>query len=210
MAEIGKQFFHNRVALDLLPGQFQNSTNLRALVTALVDGDTGVQSLEDTLWDLYTLRWLWLAEGRQLDGIGDILGEPRSGTTPDDEYRARLYVRIVSNTSQGTPDEILALADAATVPTFVELIEKFPAMVYIYSHVPTAFDSFYLMTAAVCAGVYLAVVASVSSTPFVFGVDRDAAGTGFGTELAYGEGWGESGAGNESIGGDIAELFVGG
>lgn len=207
MAEIGKQFHHNRVALGLLPGQFQDSSNLRSLVTALVGETHGIQEIEDALWDIYTLRWLWIAEGKQLDGLGEILGEPRKGTASDDSYRARLHVVVGSHTSDGTPDELLSLLTSAVVPDFVQLIEKFPATIYMYAQEPTVFDSYYLFTRAKCAGVALSLVMSVSDTPFVFGADRDTAGTGAGSELSYGDGWGESGVGNESIGGSISELF---
>lgn len=210
MAEFGKQFHHDRVALSLLPGQFANSENLRALVSDLVGQSHGIQECEDAIWDIYTLRWLWIAEGQQLDYLGEILGEPRQDGLADEAYRTRLYAVIQTHISNGEPERIITATIFATVPTLVHLIEKYPATVYMYAHVPTEFDSFYLIERCIAAGVYFALVASVSTTPFVFGVDRDAAGTGFGSELAYGDGWGESGAGNESIGGDIAELFIGG
>jgi len=206
MSEVGKQFAHATVALSLLPGQFQDSTDLRALVTALVGESHGVQEVEDALFDLYQFRWLWIAEGEQLDGLGDILGLPRNATD-DEEYRGNLYLRVVINVSEGEPERLIEAAEMATAASEVHLIEKPSATAVLYVHELTRWELVSWVGDASAGGVLTAVVGSESDTPFVFGVDRDASGTAAGAELDYGDGWGESGTGNESIGGDIAELF---
>ena len=64
-----------------LPIQFQDSPNLKALITAIVKG---FDDLEDTGDDLLTLRGLNTAQGVQLDGVGEIVGFPRPNTVNDD------------------------------------------------------------------------------------------------------------------------------
>jgi len=206
MGEMGKQFAHATVALGLLPGQFETSTQLRAIVAAFVGETDGVQALEDALWDLYSIRWPWIATGAQLDGIGDIVGEPR-GSADDEVYRSLLYLRIAINVSEGEPERVIDAAQAATGATEVHLLEVPPATVAVYLHAPERLDLTGRIGEVTAGGVAIAVTASESATPFVFGLDRDASGTGAGAELAYGAGWGESGAGNEAIGGAFTELF---
>lgn len=55
-------------------GQFVGKTELEALVRALLKP---AQGLQGALKDLYEKRWLDAAEGRQLDGIGEIVGLSR-------------------------------------------------------------------------------------------------------------------------------------
>lgn len=206
MAEMGKQFAHATVALGLLPGQFENSTQLRALVTALVGESHGVQELENVIWDLHSLRWLWIATGQQLDGLGDVLGWPRD-SDDDDEYRESLYLAILINISEGEPERVIEATETITRATEVHLIEKPEATVVAYAHALTRWDLVHLVGRVSPGGVQTVVVGSEDTTPFVFGVDRDASGTAAGAELSYGDGWGESGTGNEDVGGLFTELF---
>lgn len=207
MSEIGKQFSHKTVALELLPGQFESSDDLRALVAALV-GDTaeGIQELEDVLWVLYSQRWLWFATGAALEGLGDILNEPRA-SDDDEEYRDQLYLKILINVSEGEPERLISAVLRVTGASEVHLIEKPVATLVLYAHELEKTLFIYRVPDVSAGGVLTVVTGSESATPFVFGVDRDASGTGYGAELSYGAGWGESGVGNENIGGDITELF---
>lgn len=54
--------------------QFEGKPKLEALVRALLKPAQGIQG---ALRDLFDRRWLDAAEGRQLDGIGEIVGLPR-------------------------------------------------------------------------------------------------------------------------------------
>lgn len=49
------------------------------------------------------------ASGIHLDRLGKIVGELRQGRA-DDPYAAAIRVRILSNRSEGTPDDLLAIA----------------------------------------------------------------------------------------------------
>lgn len=203
---LGKQFSHKTEAVALLPGQFENSTDLQALVGAIVGETHGVQELENVLWDLYTLRWLPFATGAQLDGLGDILGEPRP-SADDEEYRDALYLKVLINVSQGEPERLIEVMQRVSHATNVHVFDKGTALVVVWGMGITAWLWLYRVPQVSLGGVYTVVTASESTTPFVFGVDRDASGNPHGSELDYGEGWGETGAGNEDEGGDISELF---
>lgn len=79
-------------------------TNRRALMRPAANQ---LQQLETVFYDLLERRLLD-GEGAQLDGVGDIVGEPRRGRA-DSAYKIRLAVRILLNVSSGTPEEILAM-----------------------------------------------------------------------------------------------------
>jgi hypothetical protein len=206
MSEAGKQFDHASVAVGLLPGQFKDSTNLQALVRALVGEDHGVQELENVLWVLYSQRWLWFATGAALDGLGDILGEPRPNED-DEEYRGLLYLKVLINVSKGEPERLIKAVERVTGADEVHLIEKLHATVVLYAHAMERWTYIFRVPQVAAGGIKAVVTGSESTNPFVFGKDGDASGTLHDEELDYGTGWGESGAGNESEGGNFTELF---
>ncbi len=86
--------------------------NLAAILQSILEE---VQELEDAIWIVIYGRTIDYAEGEQLDMIGRIVGEPRA-SLGDEEYRARLRVRIRINQSIGEPGdviEVLRLLDPA-------------------------------------------------------------------------------------------------
>lgn len=192
-------------AVALLPHQFADSANLQALIRALVGETTGAQELEDVLWQLLTERALAVATGYRLDEIGVIVGQPRE-FTDDDSYRALLYGKIGINSSKGTPEQLIAITDRISEPEFVELTERFPACVQVYVHDPLRLVILYRLQQAASAGVKVIAESSGDDNPFVFGVDRDTSGVAHGTELSYGEGWGET---TLDEGGTFTEIFEG-
>lgn len=88
-----------------------------------------VQVLEDEVLNVFFGRLLDNAVGVQLDGLGDLVGEPRK-TLDDDAYRNAIRVRIFQNQASGTPEEMLVLL-RYLVPDVVglHLLEVFPAKV---------------------------------------------------------------------------------
>jgi len=202
---------HASEVLALLPGQFEESALLRALVAASVgpsDPTTwGMQELEDVLWDMLTLRWLASASGQQLDDLGVVLDVPRP-SSDDDEYRDLLYLQVLIDTSLGDPERMIAIVLRASGATLVHQIEHPPAAHSFYCHHISKFAWLARAAEAALAGVRTVITGSETFDPFVFGKDSDAAGALHGDELPFGHGWGESGAGNEDIGGDFTELFV--
>jgi hypothetical protein len=80
--------------------------NITKLLTALV---TPHQSVEDTLQQLRTNRWIDSAEGAQLDLLGKIVGQLRNGLD-DDDYRRYLRARISANISDGLVEDLIRVA----------------------------------------------------------------------------------------------------
>lgn len=88
---------HVERALERLPFQFKQAPVIQAVLTALA---RQLQEVEDALWQLRLLRSIDDSEGKQLDTIGDIVGQPRGGL-PDNLYRAVIRGRIAANRSLG-------------------------------------------------------------------------------------------------------------
>lgn len=78
----------------------RNSIQFRNLLKIFVKQ---IQELENTFYDLYTLRYIDTAFGYQLDRLGDIVGIARYGLN-DEDYRNRIYAQIILNASNGQPE----------------------------------------------------------------------------------------------------------
>jgi len=88
--------------------QFRNAT--KAL--AELDADAvQFQQLEDATQSLLTLISIPDSVGAQLDAIGRLVGQPRSGVD-DATYRLYLSTRIVANRSEGTPESLYRVFSA--------------------------------------------------------------------------------------------------
>lgn len=71
MAEI---IDYKKLAKERLATQFKESTNLITYMNLLIEP---FQEIQEVLCDVIDSRWLNTAEGKQLDVIGDIVGQPR-------------------------------------------------------------------------------------------------------------------------------------
>lgn len=118
-----KKTDHVDEALAHLLEQFKGAPKLHALLTSFVNQ---VQDLENVWFELLLDRWIESAEGVQLDGLGDIVGEAREGRV-DADYREALEGRIVLNLGSGQPEVIIRLLNCANCNGGAELIEYFPA-----------------------------------------------------------------------------------
>lgn len=85
--------------------QFRGQPNIEAILNSYL---VQAQEIENMLFDLLILRRLEEAEGVQLDGIGDIVGELRLGKD-DTDYRAAIFGRVRRNRSNGKAEELLFL-----------------------------------------------------------------------------------------------------
>lgn len=119
---------HTSEALARLTSQYDNATNLKALLQ--VDAERA-QVLEEAIYGQLTKHWIADAEGLQLDKLGDILGEARQGRN-DTDYRAALIVKAIFNTSSGTPNQIIEFLQIATGTTDIYLVETPPAGLIAY------------------------------------------------------------------------------
>lgn len=174
----------------LLLHQFQDKETFLGFVDGFA---ISAQDLEDELFRFFNELSLNEAIGQQLDGIGEILGEPRLARN-DDDYRAFLSVRITINISRGEPETLISVLAAITESTFVLLTEVFPARVEMFFNGATIpanlIDNMKLVKPA---GVQLVLISNPTGTPFVFAGD------------ASGEGLNEFGL---DLGGSLAEIYT--
>lgn len=97
-------------AKSLLLEQFKGSPQLAALLGNYV---SELQDLEAVFRAIYSRKSIDGAAGVQLDIIGTLVGEPRSGRS-DSAYRIALRARIAINLAEGTGDQILDIMYAVT------------------------------------------------------------------------------------------------
>jgi PKD repeat protein len=163
-----------------------------------------VQDIEDSLTDLKRFRGIISAEGTSLDLIGDIVGCPRT-SVDDDIYRADIYFQIAINNSKGTAEELITALKRISGASAVDFSEGQPATITL-----TINDTIDIPLETIIArlnkirpaGVKLILKYTHGNTPFIFG--------GEGSSPPYfssGSGFGETGAGWETVGGNIVELI---
>lgn len=137
----------------LLP-QFSESTKLRGLVKSLL---TGIQPSEDTLFEVLEYTGIETAVGDQLDVIGKLMVVNRDGDN-DEDYRDRIYSKIIVNAAKGTPESMLSMVRLATGSDDIILNEYFPAEVHILvqggRELP---DDFLYLASPLGVGTYVSV-----------------------------------------------------
>lgn len=142
----------------------------RANTEGLVDAIGGeVQELEDAIGDIFDQHFIDAAVGAQLDGLGEIVDEQRSGQT-DDDFRVSIKAKAFIIRSQGTPEELISLVRAlAGDSVSVAFEELFPATFNIIV-------GFFQCSAATAkdildmgpVGVAGSLLCDTSETPFQF------------------------------------------
>lgn len=116
-----------RRAIDRLIEQFKKKYRIQSLLCAFVDQ---LQDLEYAIHDTLNLTTLTAATGKQLDGIGEIVGLQR--TSLDDEiYRADIINQINFNSASGTPEQIIKYIEVITQATSVVYSEVHPAKIQL-------------------------------------------------------------------------------
>jgi hypothetical protein len=114
-------------ALKNLLTQFHGKPNMEAFVASFVQE---VQALEYVFIDLALLRALSNAEGVQLDGLGDIVGEKRLGRV-DDDYRAAIEGKIRINRMHGRIEDVI-LGMKLTLDNTYEITQLVDATMLVY------------------------------------------------------------------------------
>lgn len=94
---------HEADAKARLPEQFKDKTVINAVVGAI---GLEMQDLEDAIFPMFDLLDISTMIGAQLDGIGDILTEPRDGKS-DANYRLALDAKAARITASGTPEQLI-------------------------------------------------------------------------------------------------------
>ena len=141
---------HGAQGLARVISQYSDAERLRGFLSVLLDGTatippggpgpTGVQSVEDVLWALYTSLDLveveggGPAEGVQLDLIGALVGESRRETYlgSDDIYRTYIRAGILANRSTGEPEDLYEILEVIAEFDRVAMREPWPAFVELY------------------------------------------------------------------------------
>jgi hypothetical protein len=113
-----------------LLSQFKNKPNIKAL---LLSSLKVLQDTQDSLIDYSEANNLATGTGVILDIIGKIVGERRAGRL-DPSYRESLYNRIVINTSEGTPNELLEILSLLSKGTSTRIYEHFPLTTAFYTN----------------------------------------------------------------------------
>jgi hypothetical protein len=94
---------HVQQGLNQLLEQYKYRPQYVSFLTAFLQH---VQKLENALYPLDQYRQLLFAYGQQLDGLGEIIGQPRNGL-PDNEYLVLLLGTIAENNSDTTAPAML-------------------------------------------------------------------------------------------------------
>ena len=159
-----------------------------------------LQVIENELQKFKNVRNIDDATGVVLDSIGEIVGEDRNGRE-DNEYRIAIKYRIVLNYSNGEPESLIQAVRIFTEATNIHYTHVYPAgvnIVFTSSIAPPA-NLRELLEDIAPAGVKI-FLGWVNSGPY-FGF----AGEGGLPALPDSDGFGESGTGNEDIGGYFVE-----
>jgi hypothetical protein len=92
-------------AEDLMLHQFKDSLILIGLIRSLI---TPFEEVAQNIQRLQNGRYIDEAEGRRLDILGLIVGQPRRDMN-DEDYRAWIQVGIKLNIGSGTPEDVLGI-----------------------------------------------------------------------------------------------------
>lgn len=131
-----------------------------------------IQEMEDVNDDLLSLRYLSSpAEDAQLDGIGEIVNEPRLSRN-DIDYTTAILARIEINASSGEPERLIAATLQLTQTAELHLSPAFPAGVWVVFVINTGHTlpvTLFQSLERVCAaGVKLYLMGIDDSEPFTF------------------------------------------
>lgn len=161
---------HVQDATNRLIFQYAGKPNIAGLISSL--SSEQIQELENILFDIDGRLNIDNSIGAQLDGIGQIVGQPRNGQG-DETYRIFLKAKAGQNVSEGDIERVLSIWKLITGGTVVQVIEYFPANVELFSDVPVpdelAAEVFELMQNVVGAGIR--VVSSVIGSDHPFGFE---------------------------------------
>ena len=129
MSEAVKILDHAAEARARIVTQFKGKPRIEGLIGSFA---AATQAVEDTLWDLLTIRSIDTAIGAQLDIIGEIVGESRKGKQ-DEPYRLAIKAKIGQNNSKATPEDIISVFKLLVQADKALFIEYFPAEAAIFA-----------------------------------------------------------------------------
>jgi len=145
---------HVATAQGRLIRQYRQGSNVEQICAALVGP---LQQTEDDTYDLYSAWDIDTQEGVNLDRIGAIIGQDRSGFD-DDTYRIFLKGQVGINNSRGTLNDILSLWNIFNPGATIKVNEQYPAQIELLTSATQSTQQiqdfiFELMDQAAQAGV---------------------------------------------------------
>lgn len=154
---------------NLLIDQYRERPIIEAVLTSYIKQ---VQDLEDMFFQLLGDRWLDTAQGAQLDGLGQIIGEAREGRD-DVDYLQALYARIRINIGSGLLEDIITVIKGIVGDAYtVHVQESFPAAFLAAIQEPVPVDINYprlgVFVRSVAAAGVLAHTSFFPADPFRF------------------------------------------
>lgn len=184
---------HVQDALDRLLQQYRGRPNIQGLITAFAQH---VQKLENALYPLDAGRQIFNAVGKQLDGLGEIVGIKRNGIS-DAEYLLFIYGTIAENFSDTTIPTIINVINYVFQAQIVLVQEVYPAGLSIQVAGTQLDPALYpiavaIVQAAMGAGIQLVFIGGSTSVNIFrfFGPGVDGNINGFGDLFNPGVGGG--------------------
>lgn len=173
---------HRERAIGALISQFRDKARFTKLVEIFI---RPFQEIEDAIWDLYTKRRLDMARGVQLDIIGKIVDEPRSGLS-DADYLPILRIAVRVLFSNGTGPNLIRITQLFLATNGFTYGEHYPAAVEIAISQTISDAALRLLARflhrAKSGGVRLDVIdARAPGTRFHYGLEGTGIGYGVGT-----------------------------
>lgn len=120
---------HTSEALANLLEQFQESEDLKSLLTVYVDQ---CQDIEDAVYPIIDARNINTMTGDRLDGLGEIVNVSRGGRT-DAEYRLRIRAELAILKSKGIVQDLIStlqLLIGQRTPD-IQVDEYYPKTIYL-------------------------------------------------------------------------------
>lgn len=157
--------------------QWKDDPTINAFVEALAEQKQEEETMFQTLYSRLLIDSMI---GEQLDGIGDIVGEPR-GSKSDIIYRRFLKAKIGKNMSSGTIEDVTAVWKILIPDYTVQLIENYPCEVELQTDAPLTDPEWEFIKSfddILTAGVRLAGVVSFEDNAFAFEETPDNPNTG--------------------------------
>lgn len=181
-------------------GRLNDGLRLHGILTAFANR---VQEVEEAITSLYYYSMLDNAVGIPLDTIGTIAGESRVYGESDADYRVRIKLRIILNSSVGNTETIIKALNQYTLLSPLLIIE-YGATVFIRidtAHVFTETELQDIQRAAPI-GVTVVLISYDDSTVFELG-----SGTSSIADLVHGLGSGVTSV-NTGSGGRMSTLIM--
>lgn len=160
---------HVQQAQERLIELYKTQPNFNSLSSSII---SQIQELEDTTFNVFENRWLFTAEGEQLDKLGESLGEVRKGRS-DLEYRVAILTAISVNVGSGTPDLLINVIKQLYSTSSIDYKELYPASLSITFQSDVKIPEITKFIDSIKpAGVGKSTLMQYAGTPFVFGTIR--------------------------------------